>query len=834
MLKRCLVYLTVGVVLSVIIYAFFNARVSGWVSKWLFVQGFEKVFNVQLEVEEFRGGIFENPRLKRVHLSWPQGVMLRLLRARQVTFGGSIFDLLGKKKDRYYFADLESVLLKLRPLLKIKFQRPLFLMGREFVFEEPHALRMSVSREGLVLENLQEAFLYLQRIFLQTMREGEGSSYRLFAETPKKNHRNQLFVRGAGNDVRIKFCDYSLSEFSSFIPQAKILGGVLDGEISWTSQGLEKIALDIQNLRVVFNSGREILGSLKCLFDGNDLEIKHFYFETQELRGDIKGEIRNILSDSDVMLNSKLNFGTGSLVCDLTGPLQDLQATGVYRKLDEGSNQWTDLLHWDLKATSFYFVDAGLYLEGAQGRCVWTQNPRPLNIRGNFVIGRRGVIIRQALLEDAIHAEGQIRFFQTPSYDLEFLVRKRAFQVQGYPFLLKNFAASLKGSPEDPIFQGSGTVRGFDVESRMNIVFQKQALTVGITSVDKELEQGLPPFSMQVVVDPRKEKVMIEHFKWGSLLECEGYMNLEKMTSFLQWFYASDFKSTGLWNSQVLVRALKLGPFHLAATLDIKGRYEASNRKLSWKSDLAIQDLYLNGSPLPVGKSILWYDPKLKRMQLDGLPLGKEYLLKGSYDLKMKNVDFTLEFNNAELSNLDLKFKDGQSPFLGGRVKGKVHLVGDPDFPRWDGRLHVREGRLYDQKCEEAFFYLSGFGSQIDLKNSRLMTSSGRWIVSGSIDLTKVHPFKNLDFAMDPQHMGMEGLAIKKDDDFKELTLEKQINDKFALSLRARPVLEESWVAEGESETEVQLEYEVQPQQDVLFRMDENEQMFGVRRKFEF
>jgi hypothetical protein len=169
-----------------------------------------------------------------------------------------------------------------------------------------------------------------------------------------------------------------------------------------------------------------------------------------------------------------------------------------------------------------------------------------------------------------------------------------------------------------------------------------------------------------------------------------------------------------------------------------------------------------------------------------------------------------------------------------GKLEGSIHMTGDPSYPRWDGQLNLGMGRLNKLAFEEAHFGLSGFGPVIDLKHSKIVTSSGRWIVLGSVDLKETRPLRNVKLAMDPQHMGLRGFRIKKDDELKELTLQKQINKKWAFSVKARSIFEDPVMAERDADTEIQLEYEYHPNQNVVFRMDENEQILGLRRKLEF
>jgi hypothetical protein len=289
----------------------------------------------------------------------------------------------------------------------------------------------------------------------------------------------------------------------------------------------------------------------------------------------------------------------------------------------------------------------------------------------------------------------------------------------------------------------------------------------------------------------------------------------------------------GKWSCDIKKLKLNLGSIKTESTLELKGNFKISKERFLMNGALKFKDVKVNDRPFLDVVGNLQYDSKSGILQIEDLNIGKEYRLKGEYNLLKQKLDFTLDFLNADLSRLKIFFPQDEI-IIEGRLGGFIRMTGDPSYPRWDGLLNLGVGRLGKIAFEEAYFGLSGFGSVIDLKHSKIITSFGRWVVLGAVDLKETRPLRNVKLAMDPQHMGLHGFKLKKDDELKELTLQKQINKRLAFSVKARSIFEDPVMAERDADTEIQLEYEYHPNQNVVFRMDENEQILGLRRKLEF
>jgi hypothetical protein len=284
----------------------------------------------------------------------------------------------------------------------------------------------------------------------------------------------------------------------------------------------------------------------------------------------------------------------------------------------------------------------------------------------------------------------------------------------------------------------------------------------------------------------------------------------------------------GKWSCRIEKIKFNIQSLEIDTTLDLKGRFTISDKIFRIDGMIKIKDFFINQTPFPSGEGTLDYDSQTGILEIDYLRFGEEYQLKGKYHIFDRILDLECDFINADLSRLQSLV----SCSMEGKLDGFIRLSGDPNFPRWEGQLNCNKGQVCGFAFEEARFGMIGFGPEIELKHSKLLTSSGQWLVSGVIDFKKTKPFKNVKFSMDPEQMGIHGFEISKED--KELTLKKQINRKLAVSLKARSLYEDPLMAERDADTEVQLEYEYHPNQDVVFRMDENEQMVGLRKKLEF
>ena len=78
------------------------------------------------------------------------------------------------------------------------------------------------------------------------------------------------------------------------------------------------------------------------------------------------------------------------------------------------------------------------------------------------------------------------------------------------------------------------------------------------------------------------------------------------------------------------------------------------------------------------------------------------------------------------------------------------------------------------------------------------------------------------------------GVRIENEPEDKEVTFEKNLNEKVSLSLHTLRNEGDYIGVSGDKEAEVELEYEMDEGQSFLIRFDEEESMMGLKKKYEF
>ncbi len=768
-----------------------------------------EVLPLNVDVNQLEGGLVEGLQLKQVELKSTHSSLFDFLKVQEISTEYRLGDFFRRDFCEPIF--LKSTFVHLKHLFELLKFTPHISRGSD----DP--LRLLWNR--VLSSDLRNAMLYIKQMSFEVLPEGKGTSWRIMARTPMKGHHNQIFVTRQDDEMRFVITDFSLLQLNRIVSGFKFLEGSIEGKVVFRDKVLQSARLNLKNVKIVYPSQKEASIDLNILFRKGQWRLTHFQWIEDGVLVSANVSLKKKENSSSIDARVMCQAEDGVFHVRLKGPLENPVLKGNFKGFSDRVPSILSSFQWVLKTKKLSWERGGLSIKGLEGNLFLQNQSFPLNLKGDALVVKEGIFLQEMILMNRIRLNG---FLQ--------LLPKLIFNLK---------SSSVLATPSDgvnkiqPIFKWSselfGVLKGSLLQGGGIFHFKNKKINFQ-TMLAHHLS------SLKVWAHARKVQGL---FWWKDGVE-------KTITGTLQWKKSIVLESTvlfkeenthqvtGKWNVALRFQHFKLGAFVIDAQLDLVGGFKFFENKFSLAGHLSLTELKINKVSFPDGQGDFSFDSTQQELHFTNIRLGQEYLLEGYYRLGDKTLDFTWTISNADLSRLSVFFSRRAAPYLQGVMNGKISLKGAMDYPHWEGRVNFNSGQFFDVKFKEASLGLSGFGTTIDLKDSVVMTDPGQWLVSGSIDLKGKKPFKHIHFSMDPHHMGVKGFELRQDADLQELTLMKKIDKRMAIGVKARGDLEESFMDDHSPGTQFQMEYELQPQQDLLFRMDETEQMFGIRKKIKF
>lgn len=254
------------------------------------------------------------------------------------------------------------------------------------------------------------------------------------------------------------------------------------------------------------------------------------------------------------------------------------------------------------------------------------------------------------------------------------------------------------------------------------------------------------------------------------------------------------------------------------------------------EGELAIKNLILNYKPFSDLKSSY----KISNGVLDILNLeaGNDFKAYGKVGLiDPYEIDAVLVANNTSLSRIFSSLNIIQNPaVLSGMMNGKFEFKGPVKDLKTNAHIEVRKGSLAGLDFDYLSANLRGEGPIIRIEDSRITRESGYFVLAGEIDLTKAgkgNMFEGIKMASPDTAVIWDGWNTVKMKDFEEVTMKKKMSDEFGLEYKkfvANEKIDESLRENDEYE----LEYNLNSNESLKFKMGQEKDFFGLEHKNKF
>ncbi len=768
-----------------------------------------EILPLNVDVNQLEGGLIEGLQLKQVELKANHSSLFNFLKVQEISTEYRLGDFF--KRDFYEPIFLKSTFVHLKHLSELLKFTPHLSRGSD----DP--LRLLWNK--VLSSDLRNAMLYIKQMSFEVLPEGKGTSWRIMARTPMKGHHNQIFVTRQDDELRFVITDFSLLQLNRVISGFKFLDGSVEGKIVFKNKVLQEAHFNLENVKVIYPSQKEASINLNILFRKGQWRLTHLQWIEEGAIVIASASLKKKENDRFINAQAMCQAEDGVFHTYLKGPLENPILKGTFRGFPDRVPSILSSLKWVLKTKKISWDRGGLSLKGLEGDLFLHQQSFPLNLKGDALVVKEGIFLQEMILMDRIRLNGFLQLLPKLIFNLKSssILSENSSGVKQAEFV-SNWSSEFFGSLRRSLLQ-SGGVLNF----KNNKINFRTALTQNLSILKiwayRPKVQGLFWWKDGI------EKIITGSLRWKKSILFQSTIAFKE---------EGDHQIHGKWNMVFHLRHFKLGAFVLDAHLDLIGIFQIFENKFSLEGHLALTELKINEVSFPDGQGDFSFDSTQQEFYFKDMRLGQEYFLEGYYRFRDNTLDLTWTILNADLSRLGVFFPRHKAPYLQGVMNGKISLKGAMDYPHWEGKVDFAHGQFFDLKFKEASFSLSGFGKTVDLKNSVVITDPGQWLVSGSIDLKGRKPFKHVRFNMDPHHMGLKGFELRQDEDLQELTLMKKIDKRMAVGVKASGSLDEDSMDEHSPGAQFQLEYELQPNQDFLFRMDESEQMFGVRKKFKF
>ncbi|MBI5144322.1 MAG: hypothetical protein HZA30_04570 [Candidatus Omnitrophica bacterium] len=322
------------------------------------------------------------------------------------------------------------------------------------------------------------------------------------------------------------------------------------------------------------------------------------------------------------------------------------------------------------------------------------------------------------------------------------------------------------------------------------------------------------------------------NIKKGSSFELElkpknGTVNVEGAVS-----------SDGNLAMDVKLSHFRLYGFDIVCETTIKNKFfgGSGDSNTGWlEGEAATKNLILNYKPFSNLKAS--YKISKGMLEISNLEVGKDFTIYGNVGIKEPHsIDIVIMANNANLSWLFSVMHPQSAGYLTGTMNGKFKLTGTFANPRLNARFDVRQGKLADVDFKHLNASLKGEGPIIRIEDSRITRESGYFVLGGEIDLSKAGSgsmFERVKIASSDAAIIWDGWDTMKMRDIQELRMKKRMSEEVDLSFKK--YIADARIDESVRDTDqYELEYNLNPNENLKFRLGQDRDFFGLEHKDRF
>lgn len=168
-----------------------------------------------------------------------------------------------------------------------------------------------------------------------------------------------------------------------------------------------------------------------------------------------------------------------------------------------------------------------------------------------------------------------------------------------------------------------------------------------------------------------------------------------------------------------------------------------------------------------------------------------------------------------------------------GVVDGEFNITGELGTPLIDSRLEITDAELGSMKFDVAYLNLQGTGSgPLNLAHSMVYYKEIPAELTGFIDPKEGDVFKNIEIRPVGDEIIWEGINIMRDAEGGSVTIQKDVDEN--ISVRFKSALTSDSKESEEEKPEIELEYKLREDKNLLIKMQEDEGTVGVEHKVKF
>lgn len=167
-----------------------------------------------------------------------------------------------------------------------------------------------------------------------------------------------------------------------------------------------------------------------------------------------------------------------------------------------------------------------------------------------------------------------------------------------------------------------------------------------------------------------------------------------------------------------------------------------------------------------------------------------------------------------------------------GSIAGNIKIYGKKTEVETEGELDIVNLQLKDRLFEYGNIQLNGIGSILTIENSILYYKNNVLSVGGFVDLKSDNMFRNI--ILRPKQgdtFFWEGIEFSHSDVTKTYNVKKDLNENISIKLEQE---EYSSTSNGDTSSEIKLEYKIDSDKDLIMRFDDRSNMVGVKRSVSF
>lgn len=193
---------------------------------------------------------------------------------------------------------------------------------------------------------------------------------------------------------------------------------------------------------------------------------------------------------------------------------------------------------------------------------------------------------------------------------------------------------------------------------------------------------------------------------------------------------------------------------------------------------------------------------------------------------------------NVVFNQIDIKEFIGllgrqADPKWKGIIDGRFSITGELDAPLIESRLEITEAEFGGMKFDSAYLNLTGTGAgPLNLAHSMVYYKDISAELTGFIDPRENDIFNNIEIRPVGDAIIWEGVNILKDAEGGRVTIGKDLGKN--ISIRVKSAITSDSAESSKEKPEVELEYKLREDKNLLLRMQEDEGTIGVEHKVKF